>query len=1167
MAKAKKEKKSKATELADVGVVAALAFDMSAMMDEQLDQIEKKTKISSQSMMRHAERVSTGALALDMYLDGGIVPGGWYTFSGGEQSCKSTMTMSIMATLIKLAYSGIAAVFDFEGSTDADYVAGQLKTHGVTVDPKTIFGVKDDETGEWLIKPRIRYYSPDNGEKFFDYMSMLRIRLPEKVVEKDGSAYLLFENTNDNRKKVGDKYDKKWFSKHNQFKVPAADGHMQAIALVDSYPAMLPDALDDDDASKAMAIQARMFSDGIKRIRGGMRRKMITIVGVNQLRQKPATMFGCLHGTTQVQFVDGRVFTMKDIVDQRIEGQVWSINEETRAIEARSIIDWHYNGDVEHKDHWMKIVTRCPETGNGQAFVICTPNHEVLTDSGWKRADEVTLTDRMVSKFTSVRRGTVSQFLNAMAVGDSSIVSDSPNSGLMKLQDNLNPDYVQWKMDKLEPFFTFDSYSASHNGECYIARGSDFVAYSKHVPEREPWKVKFDDMSFAVFYMDDGTLHAGSSARFSVKRFKGNAKALAKIAQMWQEHGFTVNHSHDDGCFWLTKEDSIEFFERIRKYVPDCMQYKLPTEHQGFYKEFELTGEEHQRPVYVEVIRTENGSDRAFRMKGKYDISVEHNHNYMVGNSKNGIVVHNSPEYEPCGDALKFYCFAEDTLIRTDCGLMTAPQMMNVIDQGGSFEIETLNGFSPVAKVWRVEDAPYPILIDASGHTYTGSAQHRQLVFVADTTDKNESVMRTEWLTLEKMATEDRPYFAAMRFASLEELQQNCPDDYDEARALILSLLLSVAQISTRSISIGTTLDGRVLEEKGTVVSFRDVSTNLVVRAFSNIGIIALAQEESVLIPALDATELGTIVSNGITPEQSSMQRSLMMQLAIMDSMPELARFITDFNQNIFPNAPVYLDDNERLAFVLDEIRMHEYVFNEYAAAYDAIQFQLAYVEDFYQFCGNMVPVSCSLRVLEKPTVFYDVNVPETSVVITNGFVSHNSDVRVRLASRAVPEGWTKLKDAPGIVGEDSVTVEGGTDRYRFIAGKTIKNKMGGIPNQQTWFRLWESDGDGVARGFDPVFDTWHYMKTIGLVTGPRKKIKFLKPCPLASEKAVDWQEFRTLINGDKKQITDICKKLGVKPQGLRLWCFKFLRSAQGKERLKASISRSAKKAQQEDDE
>lgn len=820
--------KGKAVASDDIGGVEVAGFDLGSLMDDVLDGIEKKTKVSSQDAARHAPRISTGVLALDMYLDGGIVPGGWYTFSGGEQSCKSTMTMSIMASLIRLKYSGISVVFDYEGSTDADYVAGQLKTFGVTVDAKTIFGVRDGDDGNWIIKPRIRYYAPDNGERFFDYMSMLRRRLPDKIVDKDGSSYYIFENNKENAKKVAGKYDKKWFSRNNQFKVPASDGHMQAMVIVDSYPAMMPDQVDDDDGSKAMALQARMFSDGIKRFRGGMRRKMMTIVGVNQLRQKPAVMFG-------------------------------------------------------------------------------------------------------------------------------------------------------------------------------------------------------------------------------------------------------------------------------------------------------------------------------------------------------------SPEYEPGGDALKFYCFDRDTLIRTDHGVMTAPEIAQLLKDGAKVCVESFDGYQQINGAWKVEDAPFPIELSAGGHTYIGSAEHRQFTFVYDTTADGMAVLRPEWNTLNQLAQypEQKGQYAALRVPPVKELKQNVPDAFDAASQLVDGMLHNCDPVEHELVLVSH--DDETYSAKVLVIDAVGESSDLDdfkfwVNKLLDIGVYAYANESGIHIPGITKQELFVATERGelgefagISFEATSRQRQTQMLTVIADVFPELARFVLDYQTQDIENT-IYLAPEQDMAEALDLILRRE--IDGYDDLYDLLMQQLAYVEDWYNFDSSILPVPFSLKALNKEVEFWDVNVAETSVVITNGFVSHNSDVRVRLASRAVPDaGWTKLKDAPGVVGEKSVTIEGGTDRYRFIAAKTIKNKMGGIPNQQTWLRLWEADGNGEARGFDPVFDTWHYLKVLGLINGTRKSFKIKAPCPLASDVKMDWDDFRTLINGTKTQVVDVCKKLKVKPAGLRLWCFKFVQSAKGKEMLKASISKSAKTSGDEEDE
>lgn len=826
--------KGKAVAADDIGGVEIEGFDLADIMDDALDAIEKKTKISSADAARHAPRISTGTLALDMYLDGGIVPGGWYTFSGGEQSCKSTMTMSIMASLIRLKYRGISAVMDFEGSTDAEYVAGQLKTFGVKVDPKTIFGVRDEDGG-WIIKPTIRYYAPDNGERFFDYMSMLRRRLPDKIVDKDGSSYYIFENNKENAKKVAGKYDKKWFSRNNQFKVPATDGHMQAIVIVDSYPAMMPDQVDDDEGSKAMALQARMFSDGIKRFRGGMRRKMMTIVGVNQLRQKPAVMFG-------------------------------------------------------------------------------------------------------------------------------------------------------------------------------------------------------------------------------------------------------------------------------------------------------------------------------------------------------------PPDYEPCGDALKFYCFDRDTLIRTDHGVLTAPQIKELMEAGTEVRVESFDGYQQINGAWKVEDAPFPIELNAGGHSYIGSAEHRQFVLAPGKTADGMAVFYPEWRTLNEMAHGYSPVtgacgdttgiFAGLRVPPVKELKEQVPDAFDRASAYVRWVLGSSVATS-RQISLtthgDTTYAANILTLSMVNGDKHPETYKKCVSALLDMGVLACADSKGIHMPGLNKFELIEAVEqsingefNGLSIEATMRQRQTAMLIAIADTFPELTRFVLDYQLQAGPDK-IYLAPERDFAEALDLILHRE--ISGYDDMYDLLMQQLAYVEDWYNFDSSIVPVPFKLCVLDKEVEFWDVNVAATSVVITNGFVSHNSDVRVRLASRAVPQGWPVMKDAPGIVGEKSVTVEGGTDRYRFIAAKTIKNKMGGIPNQQTWLRLWEADGNGEARGFDPVFDTWHYLKTLGLINGTRKSFKIKAPCPLASEVKMDWDDFRTLINGSKSQVVDVCKKLKVKPAGLRLWAFKFVQSTKGKEMLKASISKSAKTTDEDDDD
>lgn len=285
-----KVRKSAKSEEAEVAVPA---FNPYAHIDAELDSMEKKFRLSAMAIDKDEPRFSTGMLSLDTLLAGGLLGGGWYTCFGGEQSCKSTTAMTILsAIMMQKDFKGRAAYFDYEGSSQADYIENIMRGMGLDDGVERVFGVRDESSGEWVVPPRVRYYAPDTGEKFFHYLAKLEKMLPDKI-KIGGDWYYVYENTKDNVKMLKGLYDKKYFSKTNRLRVPAPDGSIQAIILTDSYPAMLPQAADEkEEGDKSLALQARMFSDGLKRVKAAMRAKRIVVVGVNQLRKVPMAMYG-----------------------------------------------------------------------------------------------------------------------------------------------------------------------------------------------------------------------------------------------------------------------------------------------------------------------------------------------------------------------------------------------------------------------------------------------------------------------------------------------------------------------------------------------------------------------------------------------------------------------------------------------------------------------------------------------------------------------------------------------------------------------------------------------------------------------------------------------------------------------------------------------------------
>jgi RecA/RadA recombinase len=258
---------------------------------DSLSDVEKRVSMTETSSLSK-DRMSTGLASLDLLLGGGIIPG-WYTFFGMEGTCKTTSILTAMGAAVKQDRVPVVAIHDYEGSSlsDPDYFTSVMSTLGVKGRAEDIFGVKDS-SGKYVVAPKIRYYSEAVGEKFFDWMAALQRRLPDKQYLA-GQWWYVYEDNKNNKAKFGEISDQKMNRNYgNGIYVPARNGDLQAMVLVDSYPTMNPEALDEDDPNNSIAVQARMFSRNIPRITGRLTSKRIAILGVNQLRSVPMAMYG-----------------------------------------------------------------------------------------------------------------------------------------------------------------------------------------------------------------------------------------------------------------------------------------------------------------------------------------------------------------------------------------------------------------------------------------------------------------------------------------------------------------------------------------------------------------------------------------------------------------------------------------------------------------------------------------------------------------------------------------------------------------------------------------------------------------------------------------------------------------------------------------------------------
>lgn len=334
-----KEARAKKKKDTSIPLDAPQFFNPVTMARTRLHKIEKKFDLVSGALSKDEPRFSTGLISLDLIINGGLVAGGWYTALGGEQSCKSTLAMTIVASILRNNFKGYSSYFDYEGSVQFDYFEAILKNARVKVSAEDVFGQKDED-GNYINEPLVYYSSPDTGEQFFSAVAELERILPDKLYMK-GQWYYVYENTKENASLLKGKYDKKYFSKHNKFRIPAEDGSLQAIILTDSYPAMNPQSMDDkEDGDNSLGLQARMFSKQIPRIKTKMKKKRIVIVGINQIRENIGVMYGPTErepcGNALKFFSDVRIRTAKTVIPHG-KGYI----EEEQSIKDDGAVDYY----------------------------------------------------------------------------------------------------------------------------------------------------------------------------------------------------------------------------------------------------------------------------------------------------------------------------------------------------------------------------------------------------------------------------------------------------------------------------------------------------------------------------------------------------------------------------------------------------------------------------------------------------------------------------------------------------------------------------------------------------------------------------------------------------------------------------------------------------------
>jgi recombination protein RecA len=572
-------------------------------LDMALGQIEKQFGKGAIMKMGEDNRVKvasipTGALSLDLALGiGGLPRGRVVEVYGPESSGKTTVALHAIAEAQKTG--GIAAFIDAEHALDPVYA------QALGVDMEAL-----------LVS------QPDTGEQALEITDML-------------------------------------------VRSGAVD-----IVVVDSVAALTPRAeIEGEMGDSHVGLQARLMSQALRKLSGNLNRSKTCAIFINQIREKIGVMFGCMDYSTRVTLADGSQEKIGKIVNQRMEVEVLSYDPRTGTIMPKKVTNWFNNGPTEE----FLAFTVARGGGNGKAQFSCTPNHQIRTPGGWREAQELKVGDRVLQSVPHHLSGFQWEVLLGGLMGDGALSPTRSGHGARYRfgHGQRQEAYADWKAS----LFANIHISRTTNDEGAVfydlqplpelaeLREAVYVG-GKKVLSWDYLK-RLTPVSLALWYMDDASFTVRSKglqertrggtgrAEICIQAIEpaSRERLRAHLADEWGIHGTLADRAGKAVLQFPTAETE-KLQALIAPYVHPSMEYKLLPRHRGrFSLEAEL-GEMRYELAPMPVLdihvkpRPADG-----RTTYRYDIEVDGTHNYFV----DGVMVHNSPETQPGGRALKFY--------------------------------------------------------------------------------------------------------------------------------------------------------------------------------------------------------------------------------------------------------------------------------------------------------------------------------------------------------------------------------------------------------------------------------------------------------------------------------------------------------------------------------
>lgn len=311
---------------------------------------------------------------------------------------------------------------------------------------------------------------------------------------------------------------------------------------------------------------------------------------------------------------------------------VQSYNAQTNTLEFKKVVASKNNGLRE----LLRII-------HSSGAVECTPNHKLLTASGWKQVQDMYVGEALISSMNTshtfnyeVLNTDQFDLVLGSALGSNGLVLGVRGNTLATLKLNsTHKDLLQWKSNILRMKGGVRKNKKRASSTSYTAKTKQFYLE----PQYKDQKMQTSSLTFkslAVLWMDRGTLDESNLIGrilpdYSARVFVNDLKLAVRELGI---KGVGFEKTSNGYCLLFEGLALNELFEHCAQYIPKVLGYKVPSMYRSKLGKYSWDKETYNTVKIVEKIEQ-------VVAKEVYDIEVEDNHNFIVPNkSAHGRIQH-----------------------------------------------------------------------------------------------------------------------------------------------------------------------------------------------------------------------------------------------------------------------------------------------------------------------------------------------------------------------------------------------------------------------------------------------------------------------------------------------------------------------------------------------